>query len=177
MKSLLISTSQQEKLIQNEAERRRTLRLLQTRQIEKQRAAQLRQTVADEKKKRTYLLINQLKNEWVQEKVDLHDNLEYQFRENLMEMGKGHKEAADQPDYEHEWLTKTLDNDARAIERGQEALDKLHVDMMQNENERNIHILHRKAALELEKVRAQQIAKLPAPEDPLRDLQMKPSKC
>jgi hypothetical protein len=32
----------------------------------------------------------------VQEKVDLHDNLEYQFRENLMEMGKGHKEAADQ---------------------------------------------------------------------------------
>ncbi|CAF3357168.1 unnamed protein product [Rotaria sp. Silwood1] len=141
MKGLLISTNQQDKLIQNETERRRTLRLLQTRQIEKQRAAQLRQTVADEKKKRTYLLINQLK-----------------------------------PDYEHEWLRKTLDNDARAIERGQQALDKLHVDMMQNENERNLHILHRKAALELEKVRAQQIAKLPAPEDPLRDLQMKPSK-
>ncbi|CAF5138723.1 unnamed protein product, partial [Rotaria sp. Silwood1] len=139
MKGLLISTNQQDKLIQNETERRRTLRLLQTRQIEKQRAAQLRQTVADEKKKRTYLLINQLK-----------------------------------PDYEHEWLRKTLDNDARAIERGQQALDKLHVDMMQNENERNLHILHRKAALELEKVRAQQIAKLPAPEDPLRDLQMKP---
>ncbi len=76
-------------------------------------------------------------------------------------MGKGHKEAADQvklfsfsfffnsifiinqPDYEHEWLTKTLDNDARAIERGQQAIDKLHADMMQNENERNLHILHR----------------------------------
>jgi hypothetical protein len=28
--------------------------------------------------------------------MDLHDNLEYQFRENLMEMGKGHQEAADQ---------------------------------------------------------------------------------
>ncbi|CAM4916756.1 unnamed protein product [Rotaria socialis] len=175
MKSLLISTSQQEKLIQNETERRRTLRLLQTRQIEKQRAAQLRQTIADEKKKQTYVLVNHLKNEWVQQKNDLHDNLEYQFRENLMEMGKGHKEAADQPDYEHEWLTKTLDNDARAVERGQQALDKLHVDMMQNENERNLHILHRKAALELEKVRAQQVAKLPPPEDPLRDLQMKPT--
>jgi hypothetical protein len=31
MKSLLISTSQQEKIIQNETERRRTLRLLQVR--------------------------------------------------------------------------------------------------------------------------------------------------
>ena len=30
--------------------------------------------------------------------MDLHDNLEYQFRENLMEMGKGHQEAADQVD-------------------------------------------------------------------------------
>ena len=38
-------------------------------------------------------------------------------------------------------------------------------------------ILCRKAALELEKVRAQRIAKLPVPEDPLRDLQTKPSKC
>ena len=28
--------------------------------------------------------------------MDLHENLEYQFRENLMEMGKGHQEAADQ---------------------------------------------------------------------------------
>lgn len=32
----------------------------------------------------------------MQQKIDLHDNLEYQFRENLMEMGKGLKEAADQ---------------------------------------------------------------------------------
>ena len=31
--------------------------------------------------------------------MDLHDNLEYQFRENLMEMGKGHQEAADQVDW------------------------------------------------------------------------------
>ena len=36
--------------------------------------------------------------------------------------------------------------------------------------------LSRKAALELEKVRAQHIARLPVPEDPLRDLQTKPSK-
>ncbi|UJR35090.1 hypothetical protein I4U23_027865 [Adineta vaga] len=175
MKSLVISTSQQEKLIQNETERRRTLRLLQTRQIEKERAAQLRQTVADEKKKQTYHLINQLQNEWVQEKIDLQDNLEYQFRENLMEMGKGHKEATEQPDYEQQWLKKTLENDARAVERGHQALDKLHVDMMHNENERNLHILHRKAALELEKLRAQRIAQLPPPEDPLRDLQTKPT--
>ncbi|CAF1578036.1 unnamed protein product, partial [Adineta ricciae] len=175
MKALVISTSQQEKLIQNETERRRTLRLLQTRQIEKERAAQLRQTVADEKKKQTYLLLNRLQDEWVQEKIDLHDNLEYQFRENLMEMGKGHKEAADQPDYEEQWLKKTSENDARAVERGQQALDKLHSDTMQNENERNLHLLHRKAALELEKLRAQRIAKLPVPEDPLRDLQTKPT--
>jgi hypothetical protein len=65
---------------------------------------------------------------------------------------------------------------------------------MENENQRNLHILHRfvliiyiksinfllfyyrKAALELEKVRSQHIAKLPLPEDPLRDLQTKPSK-
>lgn len=66
---------------------------------------------------------------------------------------------------------------------------------MQNENERNLHLLHRfvslsrrsativvillnmyrKAALELEKVRSQRIAKLPPPEDPIRDLQTKPS--
>ena len=28
--------------------------------------------------------------------MELHENLEYQFRENLMEMGKSHKEAAEQ---------------------------------------------------------------------------------
>ena len=39
-----------------------------------------------------------------------------------------------------------------------------------------IIISFRKAALELEKVRAQRVAKLPLPEDPLRDLQTKPSK-
>ena len=38
---------------------------------------------------------------------------------------------------------KTLVNDARTIERSQQAIDKLHTDMMQNENERNLHILHR----------------------------------
>ena len=75
--------------------------------------------------------------------MDLHENLEYQFRENLMEMGKGHKEAAEQPDYENEWLKKTVENDARAVERGQQAVDKLHLDMLQNENQRNLHILHR----------------------------------
>jgi hypothetical protein len=32
----------------------------------------------------------------MQQKLDLHDNLEYQFRENLMEMGKGHKQADNQ---------------------------------------------------------------------------------
>lgn len=48
-----------------------------------------------------------------------------------------------QPDYEQEWLRKTIDNDARAIERGHQAIDKLHGDMMQNENERNLHLLHR----------------------------------
>lgn len=52
--------------------------------------------MADEKKKQTVLTINQLQNEWVQEKMDLHENLEYQFRENLLEMGKGHQEASDQ---------------------------------------------------------------------------------
>ena len=80
--------------------------------MEKQRAAELRHTLAHEKKKQTYLLIDQLKvrrnftdrhffnlssqEEWTQEKMELHENLEYQFRENLMEMGKSHKEAAEQ---------------------------------------------------------------------------------
>lgn len=35
----------------------------------------------------------------MQQKAELHENLEYQFRENLMEMGKGHKEAAEQVKY------------------------------------------------------------------------------
>lgn len=49
----------------------------------------------------------------------------------------------DQPDYEQEWLKKTSENESRAVERGQQALEKLHSDLMQSENERNLHILHR----------------------------------
>ncbi|CAF1025054.1 unnamed protein product, partial [Didymodactylos carnosus] len=175
MKSLLISTSQQEKLLHDETERRRTLRLLQLRQTEKQRAASLRQNVTKEKKKQTYLLIKQLQSDWLQQKVEINENLEYQFRENLMEMGKSHQAAIDQPDYEKQWLQKTVENDSKAIERGQYALDKLHTDQMNTENDRNLHLLHRKAALELEKIRSQNIAKLPLPDDPLRDLQSKPT--
>ena len=36
-----------------------------------------------------------------------------------------------------------MENDSKANERGQQALEKLHVDKMHNENERNLHILHR----------------------------------
>ena len=51
--------------------------------------------------------------------------------------------SVSQPDYEHQWLSKTLANDARAVERGEQALEKLHLDQMQTENERNLHLLHR----------------------------------
>jgi hypothetical protein len=46
--------------------------------------------------RRLTLSVCPLQDQWTQEKADTQENLEYQFRENLMEMGKSHREAANQ---------------------------------------------------------------------------------
>ncbi|XP_045199776.2 uncharacterized protein LOC123554020 isoform X5 [Mercenaria mercenaria] len=174
---LRLSPNEEAALIKEETEKRRKLRLQQVREQSKENAAKIRHAVKQEKHKQLMRLATDIKNQLEEEKAERVRHLEQQYDNSLRNIGVGHKQAAEQPDWSEERELIQQAENLRAEARGRTALDKLKKETAHNNHEAHKHIIARKQALEVERSRAAQIAAMPPPPpDPINDLDVKKPK-
>ncbi len=160
-KSSRLILSNEDKLIQEEKERLRKLRIIQVREISKQNAAQLRNAFKKEQEKGIKNLLrksNSLKSEEHRQDMKQMQNL---VESHLDQFGNGHQLAQVYDDKTEEKERQKIENKEMASLRGKFALDIRREEKKDQENKENAHIIARQFALEQEKLRSAQIAKLP----------------
>ncbi|KAK0048286.1 hypothetical protein Bpfe_022228 [Biomphalaria pfeifferi] len=160
-----LSPNEVERLVREERERRRKLRILQVREQAKANAASIRNDVRRVKDKLLQNMATEIKEQLEAEKEEKLKQLEHRYENTLHSIGEGHKEAHIHEDIENrdEKLKKQREEELAAQDRFRQALDlKKRLDA-EKEWEQNKHVLARKAALGVEKERASQIASLPPP--------------
>ncbi|XP_064615041.1 uncharacterized protein LOC135479190 [Liolophura sinensis] len=166
-----LSPNEEARILQEETEKRRKLRLLQVRELSKRNAASIRQSVKAEKEQQIQKLAKKLEKNLASVKEEKLRNLEARYDNSMRTIGIAHKEAEQQEDKTEELLALAEENTRKAELRYKTALDALHVEQEQQQMEEKYHILARKAALEMERIRANQIASLPPPPpDPTLDI-------
>ncbi|CAH1244533.1 CEP295 [Branchiostoma lanceolatum] len=171
---LKLSPNEEARLIQDEKERRRKLRLQQVREQEKAFASQLRKDVKDRKEQQISKIAAELKEEWHHELQEKQRSLQTLYDSSVKKVGEAHQEAKENvPDYDLRFAM-AVEDQRKADERHVKAVRALRVLREQKEQGEKAHIVSRKAALEEEKERAARIASLPPPKpDPLQDIDLK----
>uniref|UniRef100_A0A8W8IRD9 Uncharacterized protein n=1 Tax=Magallana gigas TaxID=29159 RepID=A0A8W8IRD9_MAGGI len=167
-----LSPNEEARLMKEETEKRRRLRLQQVREQSNLNAARIRQAVKQEKNKQLQKLASTLQNELEKEKDEKIRHLENQYENSLRSIGQGHREASEQVDVDEERYLMQQESNRRADSRYKQALEKQRREQMFQEYEQKYHIIARQTALETEKERAKNIASLPPPpKDPVLELQ------
>ncbi len=156
----------EKKLLQEEKERLRKLRIIQVREISKQNAVLVRNAFKAEKNREIKNLLNKhqaTKNEQTSEQLN---EMRQMVDSHVHNIGQGHSSAVryDQEGRQEAKLRELDENNAVANLRGQYALAKHIEERKVIENKENAHIISRNFALEQEKLRAYHVARLPRPE-------------
>ncbi len=160
-KSSRLILSNEEKLIQEEKERLRKLRIIQVREISKQNAAQIRTAFKREQEKGIKNLLRKNNLTKSEEKQEGLKQIQHLVESHLEQFGQGHQSAALYDDRTEERIKTNVENKEIAALRGKFALDIRRDERKDKENKENAHIIARQFALEQEKLRAAHIAKLP----------------
>ncbi|XP_035692697.1 centrosomal protein of 295 kDa-like [Branchiostoma floridae] len=171
---LRLSPNEEARLIQEEKERRRKLRLQQVRQQEKAFASQVRKDVKDRKEQQISKIAAELKEEWHHEQQEKQRSLQTLYDSSVKKVGEAHQEAKENvPDYDLRFAM-AVEDQRKADERHVKAVRALRVLREHQEQKEKAHIVSRKAALDEEKERAAHMASLPPPKpDPLQDIDLK----
>ncbi|XP_046711760.1 uncharacterized protein cep295 isoform X3 [Silurus meridionalis] len=166
-----LSPNEEEQLIREELQRRRKLRLQQVREQERHIALQVRREVQERRERELQSLATALRDEWQKQRGERIQSLEKLYKENLRDVGQGHRDGRkNEPNLEALALKKE-ENNTRATERHQKALRNLITQRQAEAEQRNLHIEARKKALTVEKERAAKIASLPHPgPDPIQNV-------
>ncbi|XP_056005221.1 microtubule-associated protein futsch-like isoform X7 [Ostrea edulis] len=167
-----LSPNEEARLMKEENEKRRRLRLQQVREQSNRNAARIRQAVKQEKNKQLQKIASSLQDELEREKEEKIRHLENQYENSLRSIGQGHREASEQVDVEEERYLIQQESNRRADTRYKQALEKQRREQMFQEYEQKYQIIVRQTALEAEKERAKTIAALPPPpKDPVLELE------
>ncbi|BFZ13910.1 hypothetical protein BsWGS_16949 [Bradybaena similaris] len=160
-----LSPNEVERLVKEDQEQRRKLRIIQVREQSKANASIIRNDVRREKER----LLNQfaavLKEQLEAEKEENIRKFEQKYENTLRTIGEGHKEALIHGDGVNraEKLQRQMQDEAAAQQRFTQALDQKRKEDSLKEFEKTKNILARQAALLTEKQRAMEIASLPPP--------------
>ncbi|XP_061170812.1 centrosomal protein of 295 kDa-like isoform X1 [Saccostrea echinata] len=166
-----LSPNEEARLMKEETEKRRRLRLQQVREQSNLNAARIRQAVKQEKNRQLQKLASNLQNNLESEKEEKIRHLENQYENSLRSIGQGHREASEQVNVEEEGYLLQQESNRRAENRFKQALEKQRREQMFQEYEQKYQIIARQVALDAEKERAKNIASLPPPpKDPVLDL-------
>ncbi|KAK2573477.1 Centrosomal protein of 295 kDa [Acropora cervicornis] len=174
-KTLRPSPNEAANILQTEKEKRKKIRLKQIREQEK---AFSRKVLEDGRRRKTAELnhiTKNLKNKWKEKQDEKQSDLEQKYQENLAEVGGGHRKACeDHTNYNKSGLSEEEKQRLlKASERYKKALEQLTYNRAKStkvERERSEARAH---ALEIERIRAAEIAALPLRVDPVKDIFVK----
>lgn len=156
------SPNEEFKLLQDEKQKLRKLRLQQVREQEKTLANQLRKKFKEKEKQELNLLGNELKRKWQDNITEKRTALENLYLENVSHVGEGHHAALMRED-DGAPKVLSLEDETKVAERYKEAVKKLKADEAERAQLQYEKTEAKQKALEIERIRAARVAALEPP--------------
>ncbi|XP_031719464.1 uncharacterized protein cep295 isoform X2 [Anarrhichthys ocellatus] len=160
---LRLSPNEEARIIREEYERRRKLRIQQVREQQRCISLQIRREVEQRRQRELEQLEQQLREDWERQQREKLHALQTLYQESLQLVGQGHRSAKEnEPDLEAIAQRKE-ENHVKAEERYREALKELKSQRLKDDERQSRPINARKKALHAEKERSAKVASLPPP--------------
>ncbi|XP_023266066.1 centrosomal protein of 295 kDa-like [Seriola lalandi dorsalis] len=160
---LRLSPNEEARIIREEHDRRRKLRIQQVREQQRYIALQIRQAVEQRRQRELEQLAEELRQDWERQQREKLDTLQRLYHESLQLLGQGHRSAKENEPDLAAIAQRQEENHTKAEERYREALKELKSQRLKDHERQSQFINARKKALQAEKERAAKVASLPPP--------------
>ncbi|KAK2913060.1 hypothetical protein Q8A73_007173 [Channa argus] len=160
---LRLSPNEEARLLREELERRRKLRIQQVREQQRYIALQIRQEVERRRQQELEHLGEELRQEWERQQREKLQTLQRLYQESLQLLGQGHRSAKENEPDLAAVAQREEENYAKAEDRYREALKELKSQKRKDHEMQSRAINARKKALQAEKERSAKVASLPPP--------------
>ncbi|XP_060928600.1 centrosomal protein of 295 kDa-like [Limanda limanda] len=157
------SPNEEARILREEQERRRKLRIQQVREQQRHIAQQIRQAVERQRQRELELLGERLRVDWERQHQEKLHALQRLYQESLQQLGQGHRSAKENEPDLAAIAQKEEENHARADQRYREALKELKSQRLKEHERQSQLISSRKKALQTEKERSAKVVRLPPP--------------
>ncbi|XP_037828945.1 centrosomal protein of 295 kDa isoform X3 [Kryptolebias marmoratus] len=171
---LRLSPNEEARIIREEHERRRKLRIQQVRDQQRYIALQIRREVEQRRQCELRQLEQELREDWERQQRDKLQTLQRLYQESLQLLGQGHRSAKENEPDLAAVAQREEENQAKAEERYREALKELKTQKIRDHERQNQPINARKKALQAERERSAKVASLPPPPpNPIQNIDVK----
>ncbi|MEQ2292009.1 hypothetical protein AMECASPLE_018766 [Ameca splendens] len=171
---LRLSPNEEARIIREELERRRKLRIQQVREQQREIAQQIRQEVEQRRRHELRQLEEQLREDWERQQREKLQTLQSVYQESLQLLGQSHRSAKENEPDPAAAAQREEENHAKAEERYREALKELKIQRIKEQEKQKQSINVRKKVLQKEKERSAKVASLPPPiPHPIQDIDPK----
>ncbi|XP_039646701.1 centrosomal protein of 295 kDa isoform X2 [Perca fluviatilis] len=160
---LRLSPNEEARVIREEHERRRKLRIQQVREQQRYIALQIRREVEQRRQRELEQLEEELRKDWERQQREKLDTLQNLYQESLKLLGQGHRSAKEHEPDLAAIAQREEENHFKAEERYREALKDLKSQRLKDDERQSRSINARKKALQAEKERSAKVASLPPP--------------
>ncbi|XP_073340063.1 uncharacterized protein cep295 isoform X3 [Pagrus major] len=171
---LRLSPNEEARIIREEHERRRKLRIQQVREQQRDIALQIRREVEQRRQRELEKLEEELREDWERQQREKLNALQKLYEESLQLLGQGHRSAKENEPDLAAIAQREEENHIKAEERYREALKELKSQRLKDHEKQSRSINARKKALQAEKERAAKVASLPPPPpNPIQNIECK----
>ncbi|XP_037631419.1 centrosomal protein of 295 kDa isoform X4 [Sebastes umbrosus] len=160
---LRLSPNEEARIIREEHERRRKLRIQQVREQQRHIAMHIRREVERRRQRELEQLEEELREDWEQQQRDKLHTLQRLYEESLQLLGQGHRSAKENEPDLAAIAQREVENHVKAEERFREALKELKSQRLKDYERQSRSVHARKKALQAEKERSAKVASLPPP--------------
>ncbi|XP_078103166.1 centrosomal protein 295 isoform X1 [Sander vitreus] len=160
---LRLSPNEEARIIREEHDRRRKLRIQQVREQQRYIALQIRREVEQRRQRELEQLEEELRKDWERQQREKLDTLQNLYQESLQLLGQGHRSAKEHEPDLAAIAQREEENHVKAEERYREALKDLKSQRLKDNETQSRSINARKKALQAEKERSAKVASLPPP--------------
>ncbi|XP_051254471.1 uncharacterized protein cep295 isoform X8 [Dicentrarchus labrax] len=158
-----LSPNEEARLIREEQERRRKLRIQQVREQQRYFALQIRREVEQRRRRELEQLGEELREDWERQQREKLHTLQKLYQESLQLLGQGHRSAKENEPDLAAIAQREEENHTKAEERFREALIELKSQRLKDHERQSRSINARRKALQAEKERSAKVASLPPP--------------
>nr|XP_033952631.1 centrosomal protein of 295 kDa isoform X3 [Pseudochaenichthys georgianus] len=171
---LRLSPNEEARIIREEHERRRKLRIQQVREQQRYISLQICREVERRRQRELEQLEKDLRADWERQQGDKLHTLQTLYQQSLQLLGQGHRSAKEnEPDLEA-IAQREEENSVKAEERYREAMKELKTQRLKDHEGQSRSTVARKKALQTEKERSAKVASLPKPPPhPIQSIDLK----